>query len=155
MLVAAAVGVGVCASSTIAAGPTPVKQKVLLKVRVDGTSPYTGVELVIKPGHPACRFKPITHPVKGDGDQDILPIDVETLSADRDCSFAIVLKEPGQPDKIFRRSLQITPATEATAGKPQVLQCYLSSRAITAKAAGTLSTKPVAAKPTPDTSRQR
>jgi len=151
----AAVGVGVGPSASFAAGPAPIKQQVKLNIRLDGTSKDSGVEIVIKPGHPACRFKTIIYPVKGDGlIQDIPPIDVETLSADRDCSFAIVLKEPGQPDKVFRRSLQINGPTQAGDGKPQSLLCYLSSR--TASNKTPMATNPVATKPAaPDAAQKR
>ena len=152
MLAAALVGaVGFRPAVCLAGGPVPVKQQVKLNMRLDGTKEYSGVEIEIKPGHPATRFKPIKYAVKGDGDiRDILPFEVETYSADRDCSFAIVLKEPGQPDKIFRRSMQISPpATDAaTAPRPQVFQCYLSSRGAGSKAA-------IATKPTPDPARKR
>ena len=149
-----AIGVGVFASASLAAGPPPIKQKVKLNLRLDGTSPNSGVEVVIKPGHPACRFKPIVYQVNRDGDiRDIPPIDVETLSPNRDCSFAIILKEPGQPDKIFRRSIQISAPSEATAGKPQFLLCYLSSRGAIDKAA--LAPNPVASTPPVDSTRKR
>ncbi len=155
MLVATATGVVGLASPTIAAGPTSVKQKVTLKIRIDGVKSDGGAEVVIQPGHPASRFKPITYPVRRDGViPDTLPIDVETFSADRDCSFAIVLKEPGQPDKVFRRSLRIVPSPEATPGKPQVLECSLSQRDISSKAYP-IASKRVASKPTPDTARKR
>ena len=63
-----------------AGDPTPVKQKVKLTLRLDGIVADKGVELVIKPGHPGCRFKPITRPIKGDGTiGDIPPIEVEIL----------------------------------------------------------------------------
>ena len=131
-----------------------MKQQVKLIIRLDGTERDSGVEVVIKPGHAACRFKPITYSVKADGTiRDIPPIDVETLSADRDCSFAIVLKVPGEADKVFRRSLQIAAPTEATAGKPQVLQCYLSAASIGARATNG-SPRPVATKPA-EASRKR
>ena len=87
--------------------------------------------MVIKPGHPGCRFKPITRQIKGDCQiVDIPPIEVETFSADRDCSFAITLKEPGQPEKTVRRNLQIVPAAE-----PQALTCYVSSKSLSAPVA--------------------
>ena len=160
MLVAAAVGAGGWFVSTShAAGPVPAKQKVKLNIRLDGTMDDSGTELVIKPGNPASRFREITYPVRRDGNiQDIPPFDVETLSADRDCSFAIILKEPGRPDKVFRRSLQIVPSASLTTGKPQVLQCYLSSRDVSNKATATATLKsstPVAAKPATDPVRQR
>lgn len=139
MLVATLAGVSAVPSSGWAAGPAPLKQKVKLEIRLDGISGDSGAEITIKPGSPACRFKTMTYPVKFDRPgmvADLLPIEVETLSADRDCSFAIILKEPGHPDKTFRRSLQVQPTTDATAGKPQVLVCYLSSRTVATKVQG-------------------
>ena len=151
----AAVTLGGWASATRAGQPASVKQKVKLSVHIAGTTPNSGVEVVIKPAHPACKFKPITCPVKQDGMlQDIPPIEVETLSADRDCSFAIVLKEPGQPEKTFRRSLQLNPPTATNADKPQALMCYISSRLVASKVEGKPGT-PLAARPGADATRKR
>ena len=142
------VSAGAITSSVSAGGPPPVKQQVILNLRIDGITRGEGAELVIKPGHAATRFKTINYPVKGDGIiQDIPPINIETVSADRNCSFAIVLKEAGQPEKTFRRNLQIQTPTEATTGKPQVFNCYLSSRTIAAKVGAAPTAVPVATKP--------
>ncbi len=130
MLATTLVGTIALLAPTQAAGPAPVKQTIKLNVQLNCPATMTGAELTIKPGHPACRFKAVTYPIKLDRQgmmPDILPIDVETRSADRDCSFLFVLKEPGQPDKVFRRSLQIIAPTAATAGKPQNFLCYLSA----------------------------
>lgn len=133
-------------ASAVAGGPPPVKQKVVLQIRLDGVTPSSGAQLVIKPGHRACKFAEVVYQYKGqERITDIPPIDVESLSADRDCSFAITLKEPGQPDKSFRRSLQLAAPTDAAAGKPQVFQCFLSSHAVAARAAAAapvIATKP-------------
>ncbi len=127
-LVAASAGALAPISSARAGDPTPIKQKVKLTLRLDGIVADKGVELVIKPGHPGCRFKPITRLIKGDGTiADIPPIEVETFSADRDCSFAITLKEPGQPEKTVRRNIQIVSEAES-----QSLTCYVSSRSLSA-----------------------
>ena len=153
--VLAAVTLGGWASGVRAGQPVAVKQKVNLSIHIAGTTPNAGVEVIIKPAHPACKFKPITCPVKQDGMlQDIPPIEVETLSADRDCTFAIVLKEPGQPEKTFRRSLQLNPPSAATGDKPQALMCYISSRMVASKVSGGPST-PVATKPAADATRKR
>ena len=129
-LVAASVGVSALTSAR-AGDPTPVKQKVKLTLRLDGIVAEKGVELVIKPGHPGCRFKPIVRPIKGDGNiTDIPPIEVESFAADGDCSFAITLKEPGQPEKTVRRNIQLVPAAE-----PQALMCYVSSKSLSAPVA--------------------
>ena len=148
ILAAASAGTGRFVATAEAGGAPPVKQKVVLQIRLDGLAAGSGAQLVIKPGHRACKFAEVVYSYKGqERIQDIPPIDVESLSADRDCSFAITLKEPGQPDKVFRRSLQLAAPSDAAAGKPQVLQCYLSSQAVAAKAAA--ATPGVAAKPAP------
>ena len=138
-MLSTAVGAMTMPATSAAGTPTAVKQKVRLDIRLDGTSAATGVEIVIKPGHPATKFKEVVYQVKKDGDiRDIPPIEVESLSADRDCSFAITLKDPGHADKVFRRSVRLSPPTEATPGKPEVmptLKCYLSSRDVAAKVA--------------------
>ena len=150
ILAAASAGSGRLIATAEAGGPPPVKQKVVLQIRLDGITPGSGAQLVIKPGHRACKFAEVVYAFKGDPRiQDIPPIDVESLSADRDCSFAITLKEPGQPDKVFRRSLQLAAPTDtAAAGKPQVLQCFLSSQAVAARAAAA-APPAVATKPAP------
>ena len=138
-MLATAVGAIVLPATSGAGNPPAVKQKVRLDIRLDGTSAATGVEIVIKPGHPATKFKEVVYKVKQDGEiRDIPPIEVETLSADRDCSFAITLKDPGHADKIFRRSVQLSPTTSTTPDKSEVmptLKCYLSSRDVAAKVA--------------------
>lgn len=145
ILAAASAGSGRLIATAEAGGPPPVKQKVALVIRLDGLTPGSGAQLVIKPGHRACKFAEVVYAYKGDPwIRDIPPFDAESLSADRDCSFAITLKEPGQPDRAFRRSLQLAAPT-ADAGKPQMLLCYLSSQAVAARAATappTVATKP-------------
>ena len=154
ILAAASAGTGLLVATAEAGGTPPVKQKVVLQIRIDGLTPGSGAQLVIKPGHRACKFAEIVYPFKGEANiKDIPPIDVESLSADRDCSFAITLKEPGQPDKVFRRSLQLAAPTATTSDdaagvKPQVLQCYLSSHSVAAKAAAA-APPAVATKPAP------
>lgn len=125
---------GPWAPATRAAEPTPIKQQVKLSLRLDLVS-IEGGEVVIKPGHPGCRFETIAfktknHPRAIDGLIYLDPIAVETVSPDRDCSFAITVKEPGHPDKTVRRNLRIVPTPEGRAARPQVLKCYISSNAL-------------------------
>lgn len=115
----------------LAGQPTPIKQTVKLSLRVDGIARDDG-EVVIKPGHPGCRFKEFSfrindHPRDMYGMFNFAPIEVETISADRDCSFAITLKEPGKPDQTVRRNLRIIPNVEGRPAVPQPLRCYVSS----------------------------
>ena len=134
--------VGASAPPTRAGEPTAIKQKVKLFLRLDGLSAEGG-EVEIKPGHAGCRFQTITfqtknHPRTIDDKIDLDPIEVETLSADRDCSFAITLKEAGQPDKTVRRNIRIVPTPAGKSANPQALTCFISSNSLST---------PVASKP--------
>ena len=122
--------VGATAPATHAADPTPIKQKVKLQLRLDGIVAKEGAEVTIKPGHPGCKFKAVTKTVKGDCTVPLDVFDVETVTADRDCSFSITLKEPGQPDKTVRRSIQIEPNVEGKPAKSQTLSCFVTSKSL-------------------------
>ncbi len=115
-------------TASFAGQPTPIKQTVRLSLRIDGIKREGSV--VVKPGHPGCRFRPVTEIVRGGSMINLPPIEVETLSADLDCCFAITLKEPGQPDKTVRRNLRIVPAAEGRPVAPQTLTCLISSNSL-------------------------
>jgi hypothetical protein len=123
------------ASRALADEPNPIRRKVALTLKFEGLSPQGG-EVEIKPGNAACRFESIKFQTKGhprsstDGRINLDPIDVETFSADRDCSFAITLKEPGLPEKKVRRILRITPTPDGKPAPPQLLTCFISSTSL-------------------------
>jgi hypothetical protein len=128
---------GAVAPAARAAEPPAVKQKVSLSLRLDGLS-AAGGEIEIKPGHAGCRFETIkfqtkSHPKMLEGRIVLDPFEVETVTADRDCSFAITLKEPGQPDKTVKRTLRLAPPVEGKPVKPQELICYISSNSLKPK----------------------
>ena len=155
-LTLAASSIGALAPTIRAAEPPPVKQKVSLSLRLDGLS-AAGAEIEIKPGHAGCRFEAIklqtkTHPKMSEGKLVLDPFEVESVSADRDCSFVITLREPGQDDKTVRRTIRLTPAAEGKPAKPQDLICYISSNSLKAK---TKDAKAVIAKPGDDTKRKK
>ena len=131
-----------------AAEPPGVKQKVSLSLSLAGLS-SAGGEIEIKPGHAGCKFDTIkfqtkSHPKMIDGKIVLDPIEVETLSADRDCSFAITLKEPGQPDKTVKRTVRIVPPAEGKPAKPQELTCYISSNSLRPPSMAAKPSKPAA-----------
>jgi hypothetical protein len=109
------------------ASPNLVK----LKLRIAGLG-TGGCEVEIKPGHPGCKFQPLTQRVKSDGALDVDLKDVRTLNADRDCTFAITIREPGQPVRTVRRGLRVSSQSEK--GQLSTLTCYLSSPSRIAKA---------------------
>ena len=76
-------------TASLAGQPTPIKQTVKLSLHLEGIAREDG-EVVIKPGHPGCRFKEIAfrlsdQPLDGFGMINLAPFEVETISADRDC----------------------------------------------------------------------
>lgn len=112
-----------------------VENKVRLVLQISGLGPE-GALIEIRPGHKACDFKPVNEEIKrGQLPPDSvikldLDIEAETTSADRDCSFAITVKEPGQTPKTYHRGLRLT---DHEAGQPlpsKILRCYLSSPSI-------------------------
>ena len=109
--------------------PSPARV-VRLKLRIAGLSSQ-GCEVQIKPAHPGCRFQALTERVKSDGALDIDLKDVQTLNADRDCTFAITIREPGQAERTVHRGLRVSPTVEK--GQSSMLTCYLSSPSRVAK----------------------
>ena len=109
-----AASAGALAPTDPAGQPTPIKQKV--KLSSASTASRPDGEIVIKPGHAGCRFETITFRTKTHRrrrrEDHLDPFEVETVSADRDCSFAITLQEPGQADKTVRRDLRIVAAAD-------------------------------------------
>jgi hypothetical protein len=107
----------------------PSASKLKLELRVAGLK-ATGCEIEIKPGHPGCQFRTVSQHVDSRGMASILFDDVQTTSADRDCAFAITVREPGQPPRTFRRGLRLT----ASNGPIPTLTCYVSSPSRLARA---------------------
>ncbi len=83
-----------------------------------------GCDVEIKPGHGGCKFRPVAQHVGSDGKARILIKDVVSQSADRDASFSITIREPGQAERTVLRGLRLPATPGATA---QYLPCYLSS----------------------------
>lgn len=104
----------------ITASPGLVK----LKLRIAGLGPG-GCQVEIKPGHPGCKFQPLTQRVQSDGALDVDLKDVRTVNADRDCTFAILIREPGKPVRTERRGLRVSSTVEK--GQLLSLDCYISA----------------------------
>ena len=115
-----------------AAAATPAGVTVKLELFIAGLG-TNGCDVEIKPAHAACSFARINHHVPRDGKATITVNQVRTESADRDCSFAITIRETGQPPRTLYRGLRLK-ANASNA--PQLLSCYLSSPSRVARIAG-------------------
>lgn len=112
------------ASSNVLAQSGVVNQ-VTIELQVQGLS-KEGCIVEIAPGHPGCKFKKVKYKV--DNSRVLLqPIEVTSLSADRDCSFAITIKEPGMPDQTIRRGMRLSRPDSAGAKPESKLTCYLAT----------------------------
>jgi hypothetical protein len=105
-------------------------QRVQLELAIAGLGPR-GCDVEIKPGHEGCKFRTVSQHVDSAGKAVIDPFDVTTSSADRECAFAITIREPGQAPRTVRRGLRLAlPKTGAVSR----LTCYLSSPSKIARA---------------------
>lgn len=119
------------------AGDPPVTNRVNLEIQINGLGPDGG-KVEIKPGHAACRFKAVTRTIKPTDAADPLrldtiAIDARSTGADRDCSFAITIHEPGKPPKTFRRGLRLTRRDPGQPTPVRTLRCNLTSPTLAAR----------------------
>lgn len=122
--------VGMLPAAALNASPNVLAQSgvvnhVVLELQVQGLS-KEGCIVEISPGHPGCKFKKVRYKV--DSSRVLLqPIEVTSLSADRDCSFAITIKEPGMPDQTVRRGMRLSRPGSGSAPPESKLTCYLAT----------------------------
>ncbi len=98
---------------------------VLLDLAIAGLG-TEGCEVEVKPANAGCRFRPssTTH-VASDGKATIKLRDVELRGADKTCTMAITVREPGQPPQTFYRGFR--PGSSKTGTVP-TFTCYVSSK---------------------------
>ena len=121
-------------------GPAPIENTVKLEIQISGLGPdeRQARDQARPPGLQVQAPAPVKI-AKGQGGSDLVKLETisiaaTTTSADRDCSFEIVLTEPGRAPKTFRRGLQLTAAPAgATAAPSRTLKCYLPATTIAAK----------------------
>jgi hypothetical protein len=122
------------ASLSARADDPPAPQKVTLDLAIDGLG-AGGCDIEIKPGHVGCQFKTDNpHHIGAGGKATIILDKVRTTSADRDCVFAITIREPGQEPKTVHRGLRLSKPTPGRPTPAQTLTCYLRSPSKLAKA---------------------
>ena len=110
----------------------PAAHKVSLRLNIAGLG-RGGCDVAVKPAHASCTFRPRVQHVGSDGKIKIDLDDVQSTGADRDCSFAITIREPGHADKTVRRGLQLAAPVTGRPGLVQSFDCYLSSPSLLAR----------------------
>ena len=111
-----------------------LKNKVTLQLQLSGLGKQ-GCVIEIKPAHPACSFKPMKFKVGGMAADravtlDPIVFDASSTGADRDCSFAITLREPGQNPRTFQRGLRLSEPMPEQDTPEKTLKCYLSASSV-------------------------
>src|SRR5262245_46518501 len=128
----AAFAIAAGGTMTVAPGASdsPVENRVQLELLIAGLG-ADGCTIEIKPGHAACQFKAVEKTIDrvvGDPIRlEPIPILAQARGADRDCSFAITIKEPGQPPKTVRRGLRLAVQEPGQPTPVQSLRCYLNT----------------------------
>jgi hypothetical protein len=103
-----------------------------------------GCDVEIKPGNPSCKFRALNENgvesrqhVSSAGKATLDLLDIELRGADRTCSVAITVHEPGQAAKTIYRGFRLAArpegerASTTKAAPVPTLTCYLSSPSIT------------------------
>jgi hypothetical protein len=98
-----------------------------------------GCDVEVKPGNASCKFRALNERgaeagqhVPSDGRAHLQLRDVELRGADRTCTVAITVREPGQASKTIYRGFRIAPP-RSIPGKPAAstanpaVTCYLTS----------------------------
>jgi len=110
-------------------GPRAKSHKIKLDLNIAGLT-SKGCDVEIKAAHAGCKFRDRTEHVTSNGKLVVELDDVEILNADRDCTFAITIREAGQAEKTWRRGIRVN----ATPALAQTLPCFLNSPSKLARA---------------------
>jgi hypothetical protein len=85
-----------------------------------------GCDVEIKPANPSCKFRPPSpQHVPSSGQVKIKLSDVELRGADKTCTIAITVREPGQPAQMIYRGFR--PGSSKGDGVPS-FSCFISSK---------------------------
>jgi hypothetical protein len=97
-----------------------------LKLAIAGLG-AEGCVVEVKPANPSCRFRPSpsTH-VASDGHAMIELHDIELRGADKTCTMAITVLEPGRPPQTIYRGFRTASAKPGSA--PPSFTCFINSR---------------------------
>jgi len=115
------------------AGEKPAAHTVKLGLFIAGLG-QDGCDVEVKPEHAVCQFRSVRRHINGlggRGEAEVVLDDVTTASADRICSFAITVREPGHEVRTFRRFIRLSTRNTSAASS---LKCFLNSPSKLARA---------------------
>jgi len=101
-------------------------RKVELKLVIAGLG-AEGCEVEVKPGNPAIEFEPQTFRVPSNGRAAVTLKDVELLGVDRNCTFAVVVREKDQAPKTIYRGFRLPTGPASKRSGDLSFTCFLSS----------------------------
>jgi hypothetical protein len=104
-----------------------VVNQIKLELRIAGLG-KDGCEVEIKPAHAACEFDVIKKKVDRRGFLDPTPFLAKSASADHDCTFTIVIREPGKPPRTLRRGIRLDPQVAGAEIPKRRLPFYVSAQ---------------------------
>ncbi len=116
---------GTSAGSPTAPPSSPSLPSIELDLAIAGLG-SDGCDVEVKPANPSCKFRPTpSKHVSSDGHAKIELKDVELRGADRTCTVAITVREPGQPPQTIYRGFR---TSRSKAAAVPSFKCFISSR---------------------------
>jgi hypothetical protein len=112
----------------------PNYQSVQLNLVIAGLG-REGCDVDIKPGNRGCRFQPVSRHISSQGKATLALRDIELRSADRNCTFAITVRESGQAPKTIYRGFRVPLRSTTTPDSTTIpsFTCFMSSPSKLAK----------------------
>jgi hypothetical protein len=87
-----------------------------------------GCDIEVRPGTRSCRFQPQVLHIASHGKASLNIREVEFRGADRNCSFAITVRESGQVPRTIYRAFRISPKVDpAHPAAPPSFTCFMTS----------------------------
>lgn len=124
-----------CSLGIAGAADAPARKTVVLQMQISGLTNNTVID--IRPAHPGCSFKPARKRVVNVRTSKTIviehPVEVTSTAADRDCTFAITISEPGCDPKTVRRGVQLAAADAEKGDGPQTFKIFLTAPSVIAK----------------------
>lgn len=106
------------------AGASAGGRSVRLDVEIRGLG-NQGCDVEVKPGNAACRFKKQSRHMADDGKLSFHFREVQFSGVDRNCTFAIVIRERGQAPKTVYRGFRL--AADPSGDRTETFTCTMSS----------------------------